>query len=44
MREKNYESPQIEENEMTLQEVILQTSSVGTEDYNQPGGGWNWGN
>lgn len=44
MRKKIYETPQIEVNEVLLQEGILEVSTVGTEDYNTPGGGWNWGN
>lgn len=44
MRKKTYETPQIEENDLYLQEEILQTSTVGLEDYNKPDGGWNWGN
>ena len=45
MRKFYYETPLVEVNEVLPQEVILQTSTVGLEDYNQPGGGgWNWGN
>ena len=39
-----YETPLVEENEVLPQEGILETSTIGLEDYNQPGGGWNWGN
>ena len=45
MRKLFYETPLTEVNEVLPQEVILQTSTAGLEDYNQPsGGGWNWGN
>lgn len=44
MRKLFYEEPLIEVNELLPQEGILETSMTGTEDYNQPGGGWNWGN
>ena len=44
MRKLFYETPLAEVNEVLPQEGILEGSSVGLEDYNQPGdGGWNWG-
>ena len=44
MRKTIYEKPLAEINELLPQEGILETSTVGLEDYNNPGGGWNWGN
>ena len=44
MRKKTYEAPLIEECELETQAPVLETSTIGTEDYNTPGGGWNWGN
>jgi hypothetical protein len=43
MRKLFYEEPLVEVNEVLPQEGILETSTVGIEDYNQSGG-WNWGN
>ncbi len=44
MRKTTYEKPLAEIAECLPQEGILETSTVGLEDYNNPGGGWNWGN
>ncbi len=44
MRKTLYEKPWAEVAEVLPQEGVLQTSTVGLEDYNKPDGGWNWGN